>query len=125
MVKRFEWPDYACPKCDLHQQWMVRSCTNAGGQRTCLFVCGHCDHRTQHFVKVKLVKAAGIEPLPIEATSALPVCEVCGALGAEQHHWAPSALFGLEAESWPKAHLCQPCHAKWHRIVTPNMRCTD
>ena len=125
MSKPFEWPDYPCPKCELEQQWMVRSSKNSGGQDTCLFVCGHCGHRTQHFVGVKAVRKAGIIPEPIEATSPLPTCAVCGTAGAENHHWAPYALFGEESERWPKSYLCQPCHARWHQVVTPRMGCVD
>jgi len=47
-------------------------------------------------------------------------CERCGANEGERHHWAPSHLFE-DAEQWPVSYLCRDCHAKWHRIVTPNM----
>lgn len=50
-------------------------------------------------------------------------CEVCGKTGDSQvHHWAPRFLFGDEAEDWPKGHLCQACHTRWHQIVTPRSR---
>lgn len=49
-------------------------------------------------------------------------CQVCGSTeNVEVHHWAPAHLFGPECDKWPVGHLCQPCHRKWHRIVTPNM----
>ena len=49
-------------------------------------------------------------------------CEVCGAIGdSQEHHWAPWFLFGPEAERWPTSWLCQPCHTRWHQVVTPNM----
>lgn len=48
-------------------------------------------------------------------------CEKCGMPGAEVHHWAPRHLFGDECEKWPVGYFCQPCHSKWHQIVTPNM----
>jgi 5-methylcytosine-specific restriction endonuclease McrA len=50
-----------------------------------------------------------------------PKCEVCGATGTELHHWAPIHIFGAEAWLWPTAYLCQKCHNRWHRLVTPNM----
>lgn len=118
--KPFEWPDYPCPSCNLEKQWMVRSCVNAGGQHTCLFVCGHCDHRTTHFVSVKSVREAGIEPESIEPREKRGICAVCKREGAENHHWAPYALFGEESNKWPQSYLCQSCHSRWHRIVTPN-----
>lgn len=49
-------------------------------------------------------------------------CEACGSLDkVEAHHWAPAHLFGIESNKWPVGFLCQPCHARWHRIVTPEM----
>lgn len=45
-------------------------------------------------------------------------CERCGATsGTQKHHWAPRAIFGLEAEQWPKSWLCPPCHSRWHRTM--------
>ena len=63
--------------------------------------------------------------MPIETEWKRPSCEVCGTEGAENHHWAPSALFGSESERWPQSYLCQPCHARWHQVVTPGTRCVD
>lgn len=49
-------------------------------------------------------------------------CEVCGSTDSiHEHHWAPFHLFGPEAAKWPTSFLCQPCHSKWHSIVTPRM----
>lgn len=49
-------------------------------------------------------------------------CEVCGSsTDIHVHHWAPVHLFGPEAGKWPTSFLCQPCHSKWHRVVTPGM----
>lgn len=50
-------------------------------------------------------------------------CEHCGnsVADGERHHWAPWALFD-DAEQWPTAHLCKPCHRLWHKVVTPGMR---
>jgi 5-methylcytosine-specific restriction endonuclease McrA len=44
-------------------------------------------------------------------------CERCGATeGVERHHWAPRSVFGDdEADRWPIALLCRPCHREWHR----------
>ena len=48
-------------------------------------------------------------------------CCVCGADGAEVHHWAPFHIFGDEADKWPVALLCVKCHLRWHKLVTPEM----
>jgi hypothetical protein len=51
-----------------------------------------------------------------------PRCARCGARGAEEHHWAPRAIFGKEsADDWPKDFLCKACHDEWHRRVTPQL----
>ena len=51
-------------------------------------------------------------------------CAVCGAVGAEYHHWAPQSMreaFGLEWPQWPTAYLCKAHHDQWHKIVTPQL----
>lgn len=46
----------------------------------------------------------------------VPPCCVCGARGAELHHWAPRAKFD-DCEVWPTAWLCPRCHARWHNVM--------
>lgn len=59
-------------------------------------------------------------PLWEDGTSDAP-CERCGSTdGVEVHHWAPRHLFD-DADQWPMSDLCRPCHALWHRLVTPEM----
>lgn len=45
------------------------------------------------------------------------ICEVCGRLGTEVHHWAPREIFGLASYRWPTSKLCTTCHRKWHRMM--------
>ena len=60
--------------------------------------------------------------IDLSKDNSMQPCEVCGEKGTtEFHHWAPKHLFGDEAYKWPTGNLCRDCHAKWHRIVTPNM----
>lgn len=47
----------------------------------------------------------------------VPPCVVCGVRGTENHHWAPRALFGEEADLWPTAWLCPGCHSRWHKLT--------
>ena len=62
-----------------------------------------------------------IEALPKIMPSFYGRCVVCGARGAEMHHWAPRAIFGKdECEQWPKDFLCKSCHDLWHLKVTPS-----
>ena len=62
-----------------------------------------------------------IEALPVAQIAEAPRCAKCGSRGAEEHHWAPKALFRNAAEEWPKDYLCKPCHDEWHIIVTPQL----
>jgi hypothetical protein len=115
------WPDYPCSSCGFLRSWEVRRCVNQAGHETFVFVCSACSTRTQHFVSKRAVAAAGIEPENIEPTRPRHTCQVCGAEGAENHHWAPSFIFGEEAERWPQSFLCVSCHTRWHNLVTPQM----
>jgi hypothetical protein len=48
-----------------------------------------------------------------------PPCERCGSDDDTQyHHMAPRELFP-DAEEWPGVYLCQPCHTRYHQIMTP------
>lgn len=43
-------------------------------------------------------------------------CEVCGVFAPlEDHHLAPRAVFGDDADRWPTVAVCAGCHAEWHR----------
>lgn len=45
-------------------------------------------------------------------------CARCGVVGTELHHWAPKEWVGAdEADRWPMAELCRPCHRTWHRAA--------
>jgi hypothetical protein len=85
------------------------------------YVCESCGLQTQQYAKKALIKELGIEPSEIKPRYPRHKCEVCGASGAENHHWAPYYLFGDESERWPTSYLCAHCHKRWHDIVTPQM----
>jgi len=115
-----EYPTYPCKYCK-GLGWKVGYYTDAGGAPKYPFVCVGCGKRTQHFAKRKAVEAAGVEPVPLSPMTMPFVCEVCNTSGAERHHWAPSSLFGSEADKWPTSYLCRACHERWHRTVTPSL----
>ena len=126
MTKEIQWPDAPCKKCGFSDSWEVRRCINLGGHETYLFCCTECGERTQHFVFKKVAKAAQkkglvIRDIPPAYNKKRPRCEVCGADGAERHHWAPYALFGSDADHWPQSFLCPSCHRRWHDVVTPTI----
>lgn len=74
----------------------------------------------QWIAKEKLIQhSVDFSILPIEKRET-PRCAKCGVRGAEEHHWAPRAMFGRDiADLWPKDYLCKSCHDEWHRVVTP------
>jgi hypothetical protein len=100
---------------------LARSYRDAAGQPKYPFVCVGCGLQTKHFAKRAAVESSGVDVEQLHSRELPAVCEVCGAEGAENHHWAPEALFGSESASWPTSFLCQKCHSRWHQIVTPNI----
>lgn len=104
------------------------------------FFCLDCDcvlqrYATKAAAEAERVRLGGLPALqtkterliaaghPAEVfAEALGPCVVCGSIdNIERHHWAPFHLFGAECDKWPTSPLCQPCHVRWHQIVTPNM----
>lgn len=84
------------------------------------WICLDCGCRTTNYVKKADLHKHRFADIVIESQYK-KICEVCGAIGAELHHYAPYHLFGSDCEKWPTGYLCIPCHIKWHRLVTPNM----
>ena len=58
-----------------------------------------------------------IEEIPLGADYRVDHCQRCGALGVEEHHIAPRALFGAEADEYPTVQLCVKCHRAWHEKI--------
>jgi len=97
----------------------------ANGAEQCFVECLECGHNVTESKTGKpgafLRKPTNIDSLPIVRDYRTPefVCEVCGAIGVEEHHWAPRFIFGEEADKWPVSRLCPKCHSLWHAKVTP------
>lgn len=119
-VALIEQPKVECPKCGWYSAWELVKCKNQGGIYQYFFMCD-CGYRQKQYFSYKKIKAAGLDPREVPSPYPKTKCEVCGADGAQRHHWAPYALFGGESEKWPQSYLCQPCHTRWHQIVTPNI----
>ena len=103
-----------CPICGA-KNWKVGKLVDSGGGIRYPWYCGGCGARSQVFAK-KAVALAELAPLLADLRTHR--CEVCGALGAQLHHWAPQAVFGAEAEDWPKGYLCQMHHSRWHALMS-------
>ena len=119
----------ACRRCESDQDHtLARNNTLSGAVQVGL-ICSSCngwtvDRRGRLWIPLAEVRQAGYDPdeLPIAITISPSVrCARCGARGVEEHHWAPRAIFGPDAERWPKDYLCGSCHTEWNRAVTPSL----
>lgn len=121
MGHEINWPVRPCKRCKSCGCWEIRRYINLGGSQQFVVVCQKCGARTNQYIPVRTMRA-----LKLDVPETLPDrprhrCEVCGGDGAENHHWAPWALFGNEANSWPQSYLCPRCHKRWHDTVTPDI----
>lgn len=101
--------------CD-HQHNILGHIVRRDGSRQGMRWCLTCGKLTA------ARKSEGIGPFlfhDLRDENDAPPCERCDSgEGVQLHHWAPSAIFGgREANRWPTAWLCPPCHALWHRLM--------
>ena len=118
-----KYPEHPCKHCGVIG-WGVGHYVDAGGTPKYPFYCLNCGKRISGFAKRQAVEKSNIEIKQLHPLQLPFICEACGSEGAENHHWAPWALFGNEANGWPQSYLCSTCHKKWHSIVTPNINGT-
>jgi hypothetical protein len=97
---------------------LVANTRNAAGHDVYFFMCS-CGYRSGKFISKEKIRREQIPYTRVAERYPLERCVVCGALGAEEHHWAPWAIFKDESERWPKSFLCPSCHRRWHDLVTP------
>lgn len=115
-----------CKYCrQARQVRLVRNITGSGSSQV-YWQCKTCRRNAYgggQYIDHKPIIAFGkpIENIPVIEDYRVEKCAVCGALGAEYHHWAPRHLFGDDADKWPGAYLCKQHHDLWHRLVTPLM----
>lgn len=117
-VERKETP---CEQCG-HLHWLIVGETNKGGHQIHRMVCENCGYRAPVLVP-KTVMQNHAQKVGCEIAYAPPPddakeCEVCGSVGAEEHHWAPWYLFGSDSDKWPTGFLCPSCHARWHQVIS-------
>jgi len=91
---------------------------NPNGSRFVFDGCPDC-HKNMRGGEWVPLSTPGAESAPVVEDLRVmnPVCQVCGELGTEQHHWAPREKFGREAELWPTSWLCRGCHSHWHAVM--------
>jgi len=102
----------------------------SNASRNYVWRCGDCSRPAPEIKSPLYIAKDKVEQhLTAEKIAALPVimptfydrCAVCGDRAVEDHHWAPKAIFGEEAERWPHDKLCKVHHDIWHMKVTPNI----
>ena len=104
--------DRPCDLCGDHD-WRINAATTISGSTVHPYYCGNCLRHTQAYVKKSLARRLGCDHIiHLVRQEEKRVCEVCGAVGAERHHWAPGYLFGPESDRWPTSLLCVPCHRR-------------
>jgi|SRR5688572_4542290 len=86
----------------------------ANGRRCLRFRCTKCFGITN---QDRFTGGLDLSDLPIFEDNRIGKCERCGELGTETHHWAPTAIFGIESHQWPTAQLCRVCHSEWHSMM--------
>lgn len=91
------------------------------GSHQVVAICPGCSTQIGPLSHERVRREAGREPasLPIVADyrGTLGRCSRrgCEREAVEDHHFAPRAIFGDEADDWPRALLCLEHHIEWHR----------
>lgn len=125
-----------CEYCDAKKEMVIlQRVIMANGHTHVAWICTSCHRyarRSNQWIGYDILeiwiqhnKIPPIDELPIFADKRTDEiqCFVCGHLGAELHHFAPTSLknyFG-NVELWPKEYLCDEHHKLWHSILTPWM----
>lgn len=104
--------------------WALRRAANGSLQVT--WQCLTCSYRSSALPHELLAElGVDIRALPIRedyaGLYARCVVRGCEAEDVELHHFAPRAIFGADAESWPQGYLCVRHHREWGERVTPQL----
>lgn len=125
----------ACHECGSPANVKLRRVINAGGAILVAWRCEDCATWTPSPAKwlrhdeVKRIigDRFTLDNIPIQEDYRIP-CAVCGAMGAQYHHFLPQTLSEHPEvhPDWPAwdrhgANLCQYHHDLWHDLVTPWM----
>lgn len=119
-----------CSNCKNAISAVLHKNISRSGSESFTWVCPRCNWKNpfqgNYYISKEEVSSrltsAQIECLPLLIQPSDVRCAVCGNRNAEQHHWAPTAIFGKNvAEQWPKDYLCKKHHDEWHKTVTPQL----
>ena len=117
--EELERPRVPAERCDHAAEPALFAVINPNGSRFVYEGCSQCRARLRpgEWVDQYRRPEAANAPIVQDLRVHNPPCQVCGAWGTEVHHWAPRALFGIEADHWPTAWLCRVCHKRWHDVI--------
>lgn len=109
----------ACPETQGHLVRYVKTNGSVGLRWQCSG-CG--DFKTFGDIRHSFLETFGarLSDLPIceDGSTASAPCVICGEIGTEWHHWAPSSIFSaLPAWSDVGAYLCVTHHREWHDVM--------
>ena len=118
-----------CQRCNRITRQEVSCRVNANAAEHYGWWCLECNWWTLaknggNWISKETLLAHGLDLSALRVAERIdqPRCAKCGERGAEEHHWAPQAMFGKdEANRWPKDFLCKSCHDQWHLKVTPQL----
>lgn len=101
-------------KCP-HTRTVVGVIYASNGARQVKEMCVVCRRRTAALPHGDI----DLDSLPVLADNRkATACAHCGSPDdIELHHFAPKHLFD-DADRWPTAYLCRPCHQEWHRVTS-------
>ena len=109
---------HTCLRCESANVWIGKVVMASGGIHVAAW-CSDCERYARPgnvwLSKEEKVKL-DIDSLPILANyleDTQYLCSRCGSEGAQNHHWAPEAIFNDHNE-WPQSYLCLKCHIRWH-----------
>ena len=123
-----------CNRCQ--QRTLMHFSITADGTRQYRWYCEKCDrcwspdNNSGYFIPHKVVesllsKLSDAQRISFDNERCLAdyrvECAICGALGAQNHHFAPQSLrqyFGDDFEKYPQVFLCDYHHRLWHEVVT-------
>lgn len=112
--------DYLCCSTCRRTPDLARTITASGVSHVYLF-CWSCGKKTGtatwNIPHIDLKRSGySIDKIKIARVNHRPICERCGHIGAELHHWAPQAIF-RNSDNWPTGYLCVSCHRDWHKTM--------
>lgn len=129
LMTKFTVREGTCKHCNTTQSALLHLKVMQSGAESFVWVCVGCDRLAPFGGDLWIAADKVYERLTRNQIQSLPLlmdrptsrCAKCNSRGVENHHWAPKAIFGDDAENWPQDYLCKPCHDLWHSKMSGAM----